>query len=86
MGNKVMKLVDADEFIKRYLEMPQHEEVYIMKNILDEMPKIDPVPHGKWKLQQVRQGMSLVCSLCYSDSGSTYETEFCPNCGAKMEV
>lgn len=50
---------------------------------------IDPEelrPRGKWIEQTVRGALVLVCSVCHCGSNLFYEQNYCPNCGAKMEV
>ena len=53
-----------------------------------DFPSAEPERKGKW----IRKGMSINCSVCkkYSWSRSFEDTvrrfNYCPNCGAKMEV
>ena len=55
--------------------------------ILNEQPTIQP-KRGKW----IRDGHHIRCDqcgmyMCDTDrEGDRIPTEFCPNCGAKMEV
>ena len=50
--------------------------------------KADPVRHGRWVIQRyyggMRKGMvaRVVCSECFDPNE---ETNYCPNCGAKMD-
>ena len=47
---------------------------------------VAPVRHGKWiKPTRVPDSMMDECSLCGFDCGA-YTFNYCPNCGAKMEV
>ena len=56
------------------------------------MPAADvaPVQHGRW----IDKGEYAVCTECGGRSGTQYDgveliplmTQFCPNCGAKMEL
>lgn len=39
---------------------------------------------GKWIECTVRGSNSLRCSVCGADSGTICETDYCPNCGARM--
>lgn len=51
---------------------------------------VAPVRHGRW----IDKGEYAVCTECGGRSGTQYEgvepiplmTQFCPNCGAKMEI
>ena len=63
----------------------------IRQNIMD-IPAADvaPVRHGRW----IDKGEYAVCTECGGRSGTQYDgvepiplmTQFCPNCGAKMEL
>lgn len=59
-----------------------YDKAYII-GVLDELPSIDPVKHGKW----VSDGYTWRCSEC----GKTYwgrlakPWNYCPNCGAKVK-
>jgi hypothetical protein len=47
----------------------------------------EPVRHGKWRIINVPKkwgGSTLRCSEC--NTGSTYLWNYCPNCGAKMDL
>ena len=62
----------------------------IRQNIMD-IPVADvaPVRHGRW----IDKGEYAVCAECGGRSGTQYNsvepiplmTQFCPNCGAKMD-
>nr|DAF00472.1 MAG TPA: zinc-ribbon domain protein [Herelleviridae sp.] len=62
----------------------------IRQNIMD-IPAADvaPVRHGRW----IDKGEYAVCTECGGRSGTQYDgvepislmTQFCPNCGAKMD-
>ncbi|MBR1750002.1 MAG: hypothetical protein IJ740_18830 [Ruminococcus sp.] len=45
----------------------------------------EPVKHGRWILSEVRDSKTLCCSICGLDSGTIYEYNYCPNCGARMD-
>lgn len=58
-----------------------------------ELPDADvaPVIHGKWRHETDDDWRGTICSVCrYGFSDGAYhevsEFNFCPNCGAKMEV
>ena len=58
---------------------------------ISDMPAADvaPVVHGRW----IYKGEYAVCTECGGRSGTQYDgvepiplmTQFCPNCGAKMD-
>ena len=62
------------------------------KEVIEEVPTIDPVKHGKWKPFDLTWGRSVyACTNC----GEAFEvpTEignpiytYCPNCGARMDL
>ena len=55
-------------------------------NIVKKVPSVQPkAKTGHWIETTVRGSISLVCSECGADLGSICETNYCPNCGAKME-
>ena len=41
---------------------------------------------GAWETKMVRGTLVPCCSVCGESSGTCYEYNYCPNCGAKMEV
>jgi hypothetical protein len=41
---------------------------------------------GQWVETTVRGSTALCCSYCGQESGVLYRYNYCPNCGAKMEV
>ena len=68
----------------------------LAKAIIESMPTIDPVKHGKWidreKYRTTKDGVFhtyrfKVCSECGRGSGRKMNrpTPFCPNCGARMD-
>lgn len=72
---------------------------FYMPKIIDDAPTIDaePVRHGRWIERYSPGGVRLCeCSVCGTSAISQiddtwgyvidyYETDFCPNCGAKMD-
>ena len=56
---------------------------------LSEIPSVDvaPVRHGRWLLRHVGHGHYWECSVCHKNPCIyvTKDTNYCPNCGAKME-
>ena len=63
------------------------------KREIADMPAADvaPVVHGRWILEREPNGKPYCfhCSVCDSDYhciGIVVASDYCPNCGAKMEV
>lgn len=63
----------------------------LIRNIVSRTPASDvaPIRHGRW----IDKGEYAVCTECGGRSGTQYDgvepiplmTQFCPNCGAKMD-
>ena len=47
-------------------------------------------PQGEWIEHKLRNDIvveyAFKCSKCKEDSGLPYRTDFCPNCGAQMQI
>ena len=84
-----------DEYIKRKavidLITRRYENPEICTQEINSIPAADvaPVVHGRW----IYKGEYAVCTECGGRSGTQYDgvepiplmTQFCPNCGAKMD-
>jgi len=89
-----MRLIDADALSRQTMLEPlgngQYEEVEIVYfRDIENAPTIDPIKHGRWKhehLVSTGGGTYEVvrCSLC-GWQYPTFETNFCPHCGARMD-
>jgi hypothetical protein len=60
-----------------------------LREVIEDTPTADvvEVQHGKWK----RKGQGIYCSVCgnesaYNPFGASKFSDYCPNCGAKMDV
>lgn len=85
-----MRLIDVDALIAEY------DRVHIgppggARKLMEDAPTIDPEdlrPKGRWieKEHKDERGdyILLHCSLC--DEPNARKKNYCPNCGAKMEV
>lgn len=63
-----------------------------VKKIIRRQPTIEAVPvvHAEWKLKQGDEGVHWYCSKCREEAlfdifNYQEKSNFCPNCGAKME-
>ena len=76
-----MRLIDADKLEPSEAYMDGFTRIVYMDDI-DEMPTIDaqPVRHGHWRSINM---LMECCSVC--KGVSLDKTEYCPNCGAKMD-
>lgn len=86
-----MRLIDADELFKKLENTPWNDNADrdIAEDLLLDAPTIDPEsmrPHGEW----VDDCFYNDRPLCYRCSNCglklMYKPDYCPNCGAKMEV
>lgn len=60
----------------------------LARAILESMPTIDPVKHGKWEMKPDPYGFFEeipVCSECGCTTKMRQKYRYCPNCGARME-
>lgn len=57
---------------------------YLIKYVED-IPPAEP-KQGRWVETIVRGSTALYCSNCEQDSGYFYRYNYCPNCGAKMNI
>lgn len=90
-----MRLIDADALREGWLEWDIYDEIEANTVLysIDDQPTINPEdlrPKGQW-IERVGIG-EWICSECqheiYLPFGETPEeigTNYCPNCGAKME-
>lgn len=89
------RLIDVDAAIDRYYAEYKKQDIYDgsqdrdwLKRCIDEAPtiEVEPVRHGRW----VKRGQDIFCSECDEESGYTWAgasrySDYCPNCGAKMD-
>ena len=82
-----MRLIDADEL---KIQFDGHF-VGVAKNDLDNAPTVEaePIIHGHWIREYYQLGTAITnsvlveCSNCHKKVVDS--TDFCPNCGAKMD-
>lgn len=85
--------IDAitDECIVNNMDSVRDTELHRCKRathrILANLPSVDPVKHGEWVWQDSpvfgNPYGSYMCPLCQNTM--PHKTNYCPNCGAKME-
>ena len=53
--------------------------------IINQFPTVDAVEvvHGRWETIEGREHLGCLCSNCQKWSDA--QTNYCPNCGAKMD-
>ena len=88
-----MRLIDADALKERAIRVSTVKEHCYMKAVgtkeIDRAPTIDAVPvvHGRWGEYEIHPLASSLngypCTVC--DQREQRKTNFCPNCGAKMD-
>ncbi len=92
-----MRLIDADALLKHEIEADRMGAMLVVgKGYVLSAPEVDAVPvvRGEWVLVGTNEhdyetSVEEKCSLC-GRYVYRYDTQpqdnFCPNCGAKMEV
>lgn len=46
----------------------------------------EPVRRGRWIETTVRGNQSIICSACSAENQTICPSNFCPNCGARMDL
>lgn len=88
-----MRLIDADALLEKYNKTTVWDS-WVEINIA---PTIDAVPvvHGRWEIKLLNdyQKYSVTCSICgwvgidnYDSYDDPSDFNYCPNCGAKMDL
>jgi hypothetical protein len=95
-----MRLIDPKmsiDTIKSYIEvwdckgcLPYGETQHNVMSVddLEYLPTIEaePVRHGRWIDGTSRGSYSIYCSYCGSHKETICPSEYCPNCGARMDA
>lgn len=89
-----MRLIDADALPQPYPIRNMSGAVlfrYYDADIIDESPTADvePIKHGKW-IQRIMPDLDWICykqecSECSERIKGCVGSQYCPNCGAKMD-
>lgn len=88
-----MRLIDADALHARFKEIQfsdlngdELRMVMRIHDMFDNAPTIDaePVQHGRW--ENAKAAFHKKCSHCKCILHMPRERNYCPNCGAKMDL
>ena len=84
-----MRLIDADKLKKHFAWWHEGGEdadrqAEIFEQIIDAQPTIMPEEPGEWIDLELDDPWFYMCSLCKKKAD--HKSNFCPNCGARMEV
>lgn len=88
-----MRLIDANRLTEEFLSwtMCDGASMYEIERTIDEQPTVDaePVRHGRWGGEEIFPGFptlnGYLCSNCNCRKRAGRKTNYCPNCGAKMD-
>lgn len=92
-----MRLIDLDEFLRqncvdrmdgKTCDECKHHVLEVSCERLMEQPTIDPVKHGRWIGIDDDPHETWECDQCgciYEEMPS-WTPNYCPNCGARMDV
>lgn len=81
-----MRLIDADDLLKRY-DAEHKGPPGRARQLIEEAPTIEKRSKGKWIWDNEKPFERCRCSECgyYRQLQCPEPDNFCPNCGAKME-
>ena len=87
-----MRLIDADAIPYCEYDLDNYHSFRAVEDtVIDEMPTIDPVKHGKWEFNKIDKhgNRKPECSICGKYSLAHWsdhaKCNYCPNCGARMD-
>ena len=87
--------IERKPLINQIRLMPRHSNpalvLYsLVQRLIFDAPTADvvEVKHGKWIWKELygEVGYMLVCSECEESEGACERYDYCPNCGAKMDL
>lgn len=90
------RLIDADALIKaaeaKKFAIADNTHPYeairiqgrYFREVVDDAPTVDAVPvvHGRWDIDE----FGVFCTECKEYAIENERTDYCPNCGAKMDL
>ena len=94
------KLIDAQDAVRllRGKCVAKYPNSFLMGLLaaaseIEGMPEAEPVKHGQWEEQDYNWSEAWKCSACgeewcfeYDPTEPTSRVNYCPNCGAKMDL
>lgn len=84
MGDELISrqelLNKLNELDQQALYLPCHFKDFIVDQVLSVQRK-----NGQWVKSRIPKSILCECNICGYDCGA-YSMNYCPNCGAKMEV
>lgn len=82
--NAISRLIVQEEISK---SIALKENSHQMYKRIQAIPPVTPQQNvGKWMIHPNGVYAHLVCSKCLTNAPYDCKTNYCPNCGAKMEV
>ena len=82
-------LIDREAILKKAFTAPGYFSGLVSAWDIVNAPTITPeslARHGRWIYGTVRGARVPICSECRRDTGTSYTYDYCPNCGAKMDL
>ena len=98
--NKIKETIKQLESLKEHCKSVQEiddcadhtlhiKAIDTVVEVLDNLPIVDTesLKQGTWELKHIGAGRYWECSCCHTKPNIyiTKDTNYCPNCGAKME-
>lgn len=88
------KYIDRAELISNLKEFANEQLTPLIENLIQKQPTADvaKVRHGKWltweeqfpdRKPTKKNNLGVFCNNCHSHADNM--TDFCPNCGARMD-
>ena len=95
-GKKMSRLIDYDEFKWQLTHWRDNEgwshqidkmvfNLMELDEAMEKTPTVDPIKHGHWIMKLNGYGTCSNCKKCSLDIMGGVHSNFCPNCGAKMD-
>ena len=95
--SEIERAIEKKEYIERGAALELFWEYSGNWNLINAIPDADveEVVHGKWEDIPNRyictygdnpyRGNATSCSVCHDVNPNAFKTNYCPNCGAKMD-
>lgn len=81
--NKIMEaLLDWAVCLNNPDTLSRSDALFIIDNV--EAADVAPVVHGEWLCEETDDEQFFLCSVC--NDKEYWESNYCPNCGAKMDA